>query len=132
MAPPFKNPRGPHLPEFDVAFERERSDVRLREEQAPSSVRRAAGPETAGRTAGAAPLTRQPRATALPPPLDRTADDDWGGMEDVVERNQRIRHKMSLAAVLLGRLPPDDRRARLLRSAILRRDEVLLDALLSR
>ena len=57
--------------------------------------------------------------------------DDYGWVEDTLVRRQtRLEHKMSLAAVLVRDLPLTDRRALLLRSALLRRDEVLLDAVL--
>ena len=53
-------------------------------------------------------------------------------MEDTLVRRQtRLEHKMSRAMVLVGKLPFDDRRALLLRSALLRRDELLLDAVLA-
>jgi hypothetical protein len=47
------------------------------------------------------------------------------------ERAARIDSKLSIARLLLERLPPLDGRARLLGSAILRRDEVLIDAVLA-
>jgi hypothetical protein len=51
--------------------------------------------------------------------------------ETISERTNRIDAKLSVAALLLERLSPLDARARLLGSAILRRDEVLLDAILA-
>jgi hypothetical protein len=51
--------------------------------------------------------------------------------ETVSERTNRIDAKLSVATLLLERLSPLDSRARLLGSAILRRDEVLLDAILA-
>jgi hypothetical protein len=53
------------------------------------------------------------------------------GRESVAERTSRIDHKMTRATLLLERLAPLDARARLLGSAILRRDEVLIDAVLA-
>jgi hypothetical protein len=51
--------------------------------------------------------------------------------ETVAERTTRIEQKMTRAILVLERLAPMDGRARLLGSAILRRDEVLLDAVLA-
>ncbi|HEX3596896.1 MAG TPA: hypothetical protein VHU80_17425 [Polyangiaceae bacterium] len=51
--------------------------------------------------------------------------------ESITERTARIDSKLSIASLLLERLPPLDARARLLSSAILRRDEVLIDAVLA-
>ena len=48
-----------------------------------------------------------------------------------VERNARINLKVQLAKVVISQAPQNDRRARLLRMAILRRDEVLLDELMN-
>lgn len=59
-------------------------------------------------------------AAATPPPP-----------ESIAERTERIDHKMAIATTLLHGMSPLDARARLLSSAILRRDEVLLDAILS-
>jgi hypothetical protein len=51
--------------------------------------------------------------------------------ESITERTARIEHKVVIAQLLLERLSPLDGRARLLSSAVLRRDEVLLDAVLA-
>jgi hypothetical protein len=51
--------------------------------------------------------------------------------ESIAQRTERIDHKMEIATALLKGMSPLDARARLLSSAILRRDEVLLDAILS-
>jgi hypothetical protein len=51
--------------------------------------------------------------------------------ESITERTARIDSKLGIATLLLERLPPLDGRARLLSSAILRRDEVLIDAVLA-
>jgi hypothetical protein len=51
--------------------------------------------------------------------------------ESVSERTARIDSKLSIATLLLERLSPLDARARLLNSAIMRRDEVLIDAVLA-
>jgi hypothetical protein len=51
--------------------------------------------------------------------------------ETVAERSERIAHKIGIANLMLERLRATDSRARLLASAVLRRDEVLLDAVLS-
>jgi hypothetical protein len=47
------------------------------------------------------------------------------------ERTTRIEQKVTRATLVLERLSPMDNRARLLASAVLRRDEVLLDAILA-
>ena len=65
-----------------------------------------------------------------PPRASGVDDEPW--VEDTLVRRQtRLEHKMSRALVLVGNLPFDDRRALLLRSALLRRDELLLDAVLA-
>lgn len=56
--------------------------------------------------------------------------DDALDYESITERTARIEHKVVVAQLLLERLSPLDARARLLASAALRRDEVLLDAIL--
>mgnify|MGYP001605945951 CR=1 FL=1 len=52
-------------------------------------------------------------------------------VESVGERTSRIDGKIRDASAALARLSPTDGRARLLASAVLRRDEVLLDAVLA-
>jgi hypothetical protein len=51
--------------------------------------------------------------------------------ESVTDRTARIDRKLALANLLLAKMPPTNSRARLLTSAMLRRDEVLLDAVLA-
>jgi hypothetical protein len=51
--------------------------------------------------------------------------------ESITERTARIEHKVVVAQLVLERLSPLDARSRLLASAVLRRDEVLLDAILA-
>ncbi|HVU00857.1 MAG TPA: hypothetical protein VHE30_03865 [Polyangiaceae bacterium] len=46
------------------------------------------------------------------------------------ERSARIEQKVARATLVLSRLSPTDGRARLLGSAVLRKDETLLDAVL--
>ena len=59
-------------------------------------------------------------------------DADTTKLRDTVAgRTTRIDQKMTRATLVLERLAPMDSRARLLGSAILRRDEVLLDAVLA-
>lgn len=82
-------------------FEKEESAVRSRPEQPKSK-------------SGAYAIASRP------PPSDRS----------IAERTERIDQKMAIAATLLREMSPLDARARLLSSAILRRDEVLLDAIL--
>jgi hypothetical protein len=62
------------------------------------------------------------RGSLPPPPPPR---------ETMGERTSRIEQKLTRATLVLERLPPMDGRARLLGSAILRKDEVLLDAVLA-
>lgn len=93
---------------FDSQFEREQSQVRDRGRPTVPS------PAPAG---AVAPAPR--RASATKP------------SETMAERTRRIEQKVSVASLLLQRLSPVDPRARLLSSAMLRRDEVLLDAVLS-
>lgn len=56
--------------------------------------------------------------------------DDDAHDSVVVRKSERIREKVRAARAHLDRLPKTDRRARLLHAAVVRRDEVLLDALL--
>jgi hypothetical protein len=46
------------------------------------------------------------------------------------DRTERLEHKLRAARALLASLPPDHPRARLLRIALVRRDEVVLDGIL--
>src|ERR1700742_3533563 len=55
----------------------------------------------------------------------RTKADAERDYESITERTARIEHKVVVAQLLLERLSPLDARARLLASAVLRRDEVL-------
>jgi hypothetical protein len=100
----------PSRPPFDSQFEREESRVRSREE------------ETRARAGSGTYDAVVPSAATATRHVVR---------ESMAERSARIEHKMSVATMVLRRLPPTDGRARLLASAILRRDEVLLDAVLS-
>lgn len=88
---------------FDGAFEKEESAVRSR-------------PETPTSRSGTF------AASTVPPPSTERS---------IAERTERIESKMAIATALLRGMSPLDARARLLSSAILRRDEVLLDAILS-
>ena len=93
----------PARPPFDSGFVCEGSHVRARPDTAPSSSR-----DTS--------LTEGP-ATAR---------------ETMAERTARIENKMALATLVLRKLSPLDARARVLASALLRRDEILIDAVLAR
>ena len=84
------------------AFEKEESSVRSR----PGAPRTKSGSFA---------------AASQPPPSSQS----------MAERSARIEQKMAIATSLLKGMSPLDARARLLSSAILRRDEVLLDAILS-
>jgi len=103
MSDSVKTPRP-----FDGAFAKEESQVRSRPEakKSPSGVYAAAG---------------------TPPPTTPPSSTD----QSIAERTERIDHKMAIATTLLSGMSALDARARLLSSAILRRDEVLLDAILS-
>jgi hypothetical protein len=120
MSHPVKPTRPPRAP-FDSNFAKEESHVRSRGRgdeangdtentavDAPASARSSAGAE------------KRERDTLRPPQR-----------ETVSERTNRIELKMTRATLVLERLAPMDARARLLGSAILRRDEVLLDAVLA-
>jgi len=73
--------------------------------------------------------TREEREVTTGARFARTVDDTLD-YESITERTARIEHKVVIAQLLLERLSPVDPRARLLGSAVLRRDEVLLDAIL--
>lgn len=96
----------PSVP-FDSQFPREESHVRGR------------GAPTVPSPAPAGPA----RSSSHAAPIARPS-------ETIAERTRRIEQKVSVANLLLRRLAPTDPRARLLSSAMLRRDEVLLDAVL--
>jgi hypothetical protein len=94
---------------FDSQFAKEESRVRSRSaENTPVPDSR---PYLSGRGDGGVPSNR--------------------GTEMVSERSDRIAQKIGVANLVLERLRATDSRARLLASAVLRRDEVLLDAVLS-
>ena len=84
------------------------------DEREESSVR--SRPSAPKSKSGAYPAVTQP-----PPSSD----------ESIAQRTLRIDQKMEIATTLLRGMSPLDARARLLSSAVLRRDEVLLDAILS-
>ena len=73
--------------------------------------------------------TREEREVTTGARFARTVDDALD-YESITERTARIEHKVVIAQLLIERLSPVDPRARLLGSAVLRRDEVLLDAIL--
>ena len=62
----------------------------------------------------------------VPAPLEARTPN-----ETMAARSARIDHKLSVATLVLRKLSPIDPRARLLGSAMLRRDETLLDAVLA-
>lgn len=95
---------------FDSQFEREESQVRDR-----------------GRPTVPSPAP----ADAIDDPTQKRASATAKPSETVAERTRRIEQKVSVASLLLRRLSPVDPRARLLSSAVLRKDEVLLDAVLA-
>jgi hypothetical protein len=100
---------------FDSGFEKEESRVQSRAAREAQVPRDTPDARAAERTSpGYRPSSR------------RSAP----GFETVTERTHRIETKMAVARLLLARLSPMDARGRLLSSAMLRRDEVLLDAVL--
>lgn len=99
-------------PPFDSQFEREESQSRVRATNAGEAPKRSASGTYA--------------AFQSEPPASTGARRE--GI--IAERTARIEHKVALGTMLLARLNPLDSRARLLASAILRRDEVLLDGVL--
>jgi hypothetical protein len=76
------------------------------------------------------PRFGRPRQSSWPP-LDDGADEQPGALNDPTGRNGRIEQKVRVASLVLDELPPGDPSVRLLRIAIVRRDEVLLDGVLS-
>jgi hypothetical protein len=117
MSHPVKPTRPPRAA-FDSNFTREESHVRSRDREA--------------RTRGDLPEGGPPPASRLPPVGPRERETlRPPERETVSERTNRIEQKMTRATLVLERLAPMDARARLLGSAILRRDEVLLDAVLA-
>ncbi len=75
------------------------------------------------------PRFGRPRQSSWPPVDD--ADDLPGALSDPTGRSGRIEQKVRVASLVLDDLPPTDPSVRLLRIAIVRRDEVLLDGVLS-
>ena len=90
-------------PELLAAADDERSRVRPRGADTPTGEKPKVEP------------SEPPRARSQPAP----------------SLTERLEHKVRLAMALLERLPPNDSRARLLHAAVLRRDESLLDGVLS-
>lgn len=101
MAPSARNTPPPDEPTSDAELEDERSSIRPR-------VRR--------------PSTIPPSRESAPPPR---------GDADRRVRMGRIDLKVRMAEVLLQDLPAGEPQARLLRVAIVRRDETLIDAILA-
>ncbi|HEX4478269.1 MAG TPA: hypothetical protein VH142_24475 [Polyangiaceae bacterium] len=99
-------------PPFDSQFEREESQSRVRPANAGEVPKRSASGTY--------------EAYRSEPPSSTGARRE--GI--IAERTARIEHKVELGTMLLAKLNPLDSRARLLASAILRRDEVLLDGVL--
>ena len=100
----------PDAPVADAEIEDERSSIRPRYAPVPSEQRVMAQAQGGGSPGGRRRIPSQPG----------TAD----------ERVSRIDQKIRIAKILLEDMPPDAPRARLLRVAIVRRDEVLLDGIL--
>jgi hypothetical protein len=72
-----------------------------------------------------------PPSVEVPAPASADVEITQVNRETMAERTARIDHKMAVARLLLRNLSAIDPRARLLASAILRRDEVLVDAVLA-
>lgn len=100
----------PDAPMADADIEDERSSVRARHAPVASEQRIMAQASGGGAAGGRRRLPSQPS----------TGD----------ERVSRIDQKIRIAKILLEDLPADAPRARLLRVAVVRRDEVLLDGIL--
>ncbi len=100
----------PDAPVADAEIEDERSSIRPRYAPVPSEQRIMAQASGGGSAGGRRRMPSQPG----------TAD----------ERHSRIDQKIRIAKILLEDLPAGAPRARLLRVAIVRRDEVLLDGIL--
>jgi hypothetical protein len=96
----------------DAEIEDERSSIRPRHQPVEAEQRVMAGAQSGGASGG----RPRPRMPSQP-----------GAAE---QRVSRIDQKLRIAKILLDDLPADDPRARLLRTAIVRRDEVLLDGIL--
>lgn len=71
----------------------------------------------------------RPRIQTSPPRRARFQSGVWQSA-DSTDKGDRLEHKLRMAKALLESLPPGHARARLLRIAIIRRDEVVLDGLL--
>jgi len=76
------------------------------------------------------PRLGRPRQSTWPP-VDGEADEQPGALNDPTGRNGRIEQKVRVASLVLDDLAPNDPHVRLLRIAIIRRDEVLLDGVLT-
>jgi hypothetical protein len=74
-------------------------------------------------------LARRPSTSSSSMPAVQSERRDSVGAA-AFERSDRIERKLRIAQALLADLPPSDGRARLLRAAIVRRDEALLDGIL--
>jgi len=121
MSPIRRSPPPSDPPLSDATFD-EQSEVRPRIDPAPS-----ANP-TEGRwphTGPSANPTEGRRPHTVPSGSARSSAPDAGA-----SRSLRLERKLRMAAVLLADLAPLDDRGRLLRIAIVRRDEVLLDGIL--
>jgi hypothetical protein len=73
---------------------------------------------------------RRPSSEPTQPPSS-SPTGPCGELADFVARTDRVERKVRIAKVILEQLPPDDAQARLLRVAVVRRDELLLDAVLT-
>lgn len=102
----------PDAPIADAEIEDERSSIRPRHQPVQAEQRLMAQASGGGSAGGRRPSSHPGHAGA--------ADARVG----------RIDQKIRIAQILLSDMPADDPRARLLRVAIVRRDEVLIDAIL--
>jgi len=97
----------------DAEIEDERSSIRARHEPVEAEQRVMAQAHGGGASGG----RPRPRMPSQPP-------------GEAEQRVSRIEQKLRIAKILLDDLPANDPRARLLRTAIVRRDKVLLDGIL--
>jgi hypothetical protein len=107
-------------PVADPSRESELSEIRSRAEMATRNERQK-------RDGSEPPSSWAPGSEREPTSAERS---HWSGLQD--RRSLRIAQKISRAQGMFRHLSDDDPRARLLRVAVLRNDEVLLDALLRR
>jgi len=103
--------RTPSSPELAAPLDDEGSTVRPREKAASEPIQRP----------GSTPSARAGKGRSI----SSTRPATPGSLDD------RIEHKLRIATALMRDLPANDTRVRLLHIAVMRRDESLLDGVLS-